>query len=68
MGRPMDCCSWSRAKVKMRVSELIDFLFERSALDQILCWRKMGRGEESDEASSPSKRMCRERSSSEPMW
>jgi len=36
-GRPMDCCSWSRVKVKMRVSELIDFLVERSALDQILC-------------------------------
>lgn len=68
-GSPMVCSSCSRAKLKMRVSDEMDFLEERMALVHCLVWRKVGRGVVDSEGvvSAESWRTRRETSSREPM-
>lgn len=59
----------SSVKVKMRVSDEMDFFEERTAFVQVLFWRKVGRGSvDSEETSELSCSTRREASSREPIW
>ena len=69
MGKPMIWSWCSNVNVKMRVSAETFFFLDKTALVQVLDWRKIGRGVvDSDGISPPSCRVAREASSREPMW
>lgn len=69
MGNPMVCSACSSSKLKMRVSDEMDFLDERIALVHCFDCRNVGRGELDSEGvvSAESWSSWREASSREPM-
>lgn len=70
VGRPRDWVGWSRAKVKMRVSQETVFLAWRMAFVQALGLRKVGRGALESESveGGGSVRALRAVDESAPMW
>lgn len=67
-GRPMDWVGWSRVKVKMRVSCETECLAVRAAGDQVLGWRKTGRGVVGAPVGVGLERAARAEGERCPMW